>query len=99
MLLVDNDILMFRHRDEELDLKQAAAAVSSLRSSDDHPATGDAWAELLQALHLRSDFRVNLVRRIAMSKNDLNWGLHDPSACELSLTWRRSTGPSMTRIK
>ncbi|HTR14777.1 MAG TPA: hypothetical protein VMI72_16370, partial [Roseiarcus sp.] len=99
MLLVDNDVLVLGHREEEFDLEQTATAVSSLWPSDYRPATRDARAELLQALHLRSDFRTNLFRRLAMSKDDLNWGLHDPSAGELlSHVWRRSTGPSMTRI-
>src|SRR5208337_4612144 len=79
--LVDHNIVMLGHCDAKLDMKRRSAPVTGLRPIDDDMTARDSRAELLEAAHLLGDLRPGLFRRLAMPKDDFDWGLHiDPSA-------------------
>src|SRR5271166_888285 len=77
---VDDDVLMFGHRDAKLDLEKVSASVTGLRPVDDDATTGNSRTEFFETLHLRSDLGSDLFRWLAIPKGDFDWGLHiEPS--------------------
>src|SRR5271166_4662225 len=64
------------HRDADVDLEPPAAPVARLRPVDDHPATRDARAELLEPARLFLDLVANRFGRFAAVIGDLDRGLH-----------------------
>ena len=57
---VDDHVLMPRHGDAKLNLKQTPAPVTGLRPIDNHMTTRDPRAEFFEALRLRGDFGSDL---------------------------------------
>src|SRR5208337_941580 len=87
MGLVDDNIVMLGHRDAKLDVKHISAPVTGPRPVDDDATTRQTRTEFFQSLHLRSDLGSDLVRRLAVPKDDVDWSLHThssrPQSCEM----------------
>ena len=73
---VDDHVLMPRHGDAKLNVKQIPIPITGLRAVDNHVTARDARAEFFEALRLRSDLGSDLFRRLALPEGDVDWHLH-----------------------
>ena len=74
--LVDNDVLMIRHRDANIDLEQTARPMSRLRRDDRHVAACDPVVEFFQPFGVLFDFGPNGLRWLGILKSDFERHLH-----------------------
>ena len=80
-VLVDNDVLMLRHRDANIDLEQTALPMSRLRRDDRHVAACDPVVEFFQPFGVLFDFGPNGLRWLGILKSDIKRHLHILSLC------------------
>ena len=76
MRLGDNDVLVLRHRDANIDLEQIALPMPRLRRNDRHLAARDSVMKFFEPLGLFFDFRPNRLRRLCILKRDIERHLH-----------------------
>nr|WP_244532347.1 hypothetical protein [Methylocapsa palsarum] len=72
----DDDVLMFRHRDANVDFEQIAMPMPCLRRNDRHVATRDPIRESLQTFGLPFDFQSDRFRGLGILESDFKRRLH-----------------------